>query len=398
MNPDLAHLQAYPFERLKTLKAGIAPPANLSPIFLSIGAPKHPAPEFIKQALIEHINLLELYPATKAIPELRQAIQNWLCHRFNLSSDTLDIERNILPVTGTREALFAIAQTIVDPSQNPVVMMPNPFYQIYEGAALLSHAQPYYLSTTSDNHYQPDYSDVPDDIWKRCQLLFVCTPGNPTGAVMSQADFEQVLTLAEKHDFIVASDECYSELYPDETNPPLGLLEAAHAMGNDTYKRCIAFNSLSKRSNVPGLRSGFVAGDADIIDAFYQYRTYHGCTLSIPAQHASIAAWQDEAHVLENRDKYRTKFEQVLAILSPVIEVSAPDASFYLWPKTPIDDTKFAQHLFASQNVTTLPGQYLSRSVKGFNPGQNRLRLALVATEAECLDAANRIKSSLETL
>jgi len=399
MNPNLDQLQPYPFEKLQALKSGLTPPAALSPIYLSIGAPKHAAPEWLKQTLIEHLDDIAHYPATRGIPALREAICTWLIQRYGLPADSLDPEQHVLPVSGTREALFAIAQTLIQPTPAPpMVLMPNPFYQIYEGAALLAHAQPYFLNTTAETHFIPDFAAVPESIWAHCQLLYLCTPGNPAGAVMPEETLAHVLNLAEQYDFIIACDECYSEIYPDEHCPPMGLLQAANNLGNTDYKRCLVFNSLSKRSNVPGLRSGFVAGDAELIRRFHQYRTYQGCTLPVPTQKASIAAWQDETHVRDNRTQYREKFAKVLAILSPVLDVYEPDAGFYLWPKVPIDDTTFTQGLYQTQNVTVLPGQYLSREAQGINPGQQHVRMALVATTEECVEAAHRIKHYITSL
>ncbi len=397
MNPNLSHLHRYPFEKLAQLKAGCLPPDNLEPISLSIGEPKHPAPDFALQAMIDNLSGLASYPLTKGSILLREAINNWLVQRFKLNSENIDPEKNILPVNGTREALFAIAQTIIDTTtDNPLVMMPNPFYQIYEGAAILAGAEPYYLNTTGDNHFLPDFDGVSSKNWQRCQLLYICSPGNPTGRVMPKEMLMHLIELADKFDFTIVSDECYSELYFDESQPPVGLLEAAESIGNTTYKNCLVFHSLSKRSNLPGLRSGFVAGDADIIQQFFRYRTYHGCAMPPHHQAASIAAWSDEQHVLTNRNQYREKFDIVLDILKDVIEVERPDASFYLWPKTPIDDELFCKGLYAQQNVTVLPGKYLSRDSADINPGTNRVRLALVAELEQCRIAAQRIREFIE--
>ena len=398
MNPNLDKLHPYPFEKLKALKAGISPTTDKPHIALSIGEPKHQPPEFILKELTAQLAEIGRYPPTKGLPELRQAIADWLVNRFKLNSNSIDAEKNILPVSGTREALFAIAQASVNRSTDPVVVMPNPFYQIYEGAALLAGAEPFYMNTTAATNYKPDFDAVPESIWKRCQLIYVCSPGNPTGAVIQKDDYEKLLALAEKHDFIIASDECYSELYFDDNNKPVGLLQIANELGIKDYKRCIVFHSLSKRSNVPGMRSGFVAGDAEFLEKFLLYRTYHGCGTPSFIQKASVLAWQDEQHVAENRALYRAKFKSVLEILSPVMDVSQPDAGFYLWPKTPIDDTVFARDLFAQQNVTVVPGSYLSRDNDETNPGRNHIRIALVATEAECIDAAQRIREFINTL
>ena len=398
MNPDLHRLHPYPFEKLAALKAGLTPPVDKLPIALSIGEPKHATPAFILAEINAHLPLLSQYPLTKGTAVLRETIAHWLKKRFSLPVGSIDPERHVLPVSGTREALFSFAQAVIDRREQPLVMMPNPFYQIYEGAAFLAGAEPYFLNTTPETGYLPDFSSVPPSVYERTQLLYICTPGNPTGAVMSEAALQELIALADRHDFIIASDECYSELYPDEGNPPAGLLGAAARMGRTGYERCVVFHSLSKRSNVPGLRSGFVAGDARILESFLRYRTYHGCALSPPTQAASVVAWRDEAHVRRNRDLYREKFDAVLDILQPVMDVKAPDASFYLWARTPIDDQAFTQRLFAEQNVTVLPGSFLSRSAHGSNPGANHVRMALVASVDECTEAARRIRTVIETL
>lgn len=398
MNPELEKLHPYPFEKLAALKTGLQPPAELEHIALSIGEPKHESPAFVLEAIRDALPTLANYPQTRGSLALRQAIAEWLTHRFQLPTNSVDAERHVLPVSGTREALFAFAQAVVDRHQDPLVMMPNPFYQIYEGAALLAGAEPYYLNTSAANHYIPDFDSIPTATWKRCQLLYLCSPGNPTGAVLDKTTLIKLMQLAEQHDFIIASDECYSEIYFDEARPPIGLLQAAAAAGNTEFKRCMVFHSLSKRSNLPGLRSGFVAGDADVINRFFQYRTYHGCAMPPHHQIGSIAAWQDEQHVKHNRELYRAKFDAVLNILQPVMNVSRPDAGFYLWPETPIEDTEFARGLYASQNVTVLPGQYLSRDCDNYNPGRQRIRMALVATLDECVSAAERIKNFINSL
>jgi N-succinyldiaminopimelate aminotransferase len=351
----------------------------------------------VKQVMRDSIDKLAQYPTTKGGPELRQAIAYWLENRFSL--DRVDPEQQVLPVTGTREALFAFTQAVIDNSQDsPVVVSPNPFYQIYEGAAILADAQPYYLDCIPEQGFIPDLSTVPESIWQRCQLLQICTPGNPTGAIMSVEQMQQAIALADKYDFIIASDECYSEVYFDEQAPPFGLLEACQQMGRSDYHRCVVFHSLSKRSNLPGLRSGFIAGDAAILKSFLSYRTYHGCAMSLPVQEASTAAWNDEQHVIQNRTLYREKFAAVTEILRDVLTFPEPQASFYLWPETPIDDRDFAQGLFAQQNVTLLPGQYLSRDSATGNPGKNRVRMALVAGTDECVEAALRIKQYVQSL
>ena len=398
MNPNLNHLQPYPFEKLARLKQGILPPANKAHIALSIGEPKHITPHIIQEALITHMHGLSAYPSTRGLPELRQSMVEWIARRFQIPADLLDPETQILPVNGTREALFSFAQCLVEPSKKPLVLMPNPFYQIYEGAALLAGAQPYFLNTTEENAYIPDFDAVPESVWRRCQLLYICSPGNPTGAVIPQTQLENLIELAERYDFVIASDECYSEIYAEENTPPTGLLEAAVAIGNTEFKHCVIFHSLSKRSNAPGLRSGFVAGDAEILQRYFQYRTYHGCAMPVPTQHASIAAWRDEAHVVDNRQLYREKFSAFKDILSEATAVTIPPASFYIWLKTPVSEIQFAQQLFASENVTVLPGSYLSRPFDESDPGRNHVRIALVAPIDECIDAARRIKNFIHTL
>jgi N-succinyldiaminopimelate aminotransferase len=393
MNPHLQLLHPYPFEKLAKLKQGITPPADKTPIALSIGEPKHATPHFIQEALLQHLDGLTQYPTTKGLPVLRQAIAEWLSQRFAIPDQYMDAETQILPVNGTREALFSFVQAVIDPRDKPLVIMPNPFYQIYEGAALLAGAEPYYLNTVEANGYLPDFDSVPEAIWRRCQLIFICSPGNPTGSVLSLAAHEKLLKLAEQFDFVIASDECYTELYHDEDCPPQGLLQSAYQLGNTHFKRCVIFQSLSKRSNAPGLRSGFVAGDAEIVQQYLKYRTYHGCPMPVPTQYASIAAWQDEAHVRDNRRLYREKFSAFIEILQDVCEISRPPASFYIWLKTPGADADFAQQLFAQQNITVLPGSFLSRDSAGINPGQNHVRIALVAPLAECITAAERIKA-----
>lgn len=399
MNPHISALHPYPFEKLATLKGTAPPTSSQAHIALSIGEPKHPTPNFIATTLTTHLNGLANYPTTRGIPELSETIAEWLRCRFNLGSTGPEACTQVLPVNGTREALFSFAQCIVDRSApSPLVLMPNPFYQIYEGAALLAGAQPYYLNTTKETGYIPDFDSVPDSIWKHCQLLYICSPGNPSGAVIRLESLQKLILLAEQHDFVIASDECYSEIYQQEASPPPGLLQAAYAMGNDSYRRCVVFHSLSKRSNAPGLRSGFVAGDAELLKPYLLYRTYHGCTMPLPTQYASIQAWSDEQHVLDNRCAYREKFIAVVDILKDVLDVQAPEASFYLWPKTPIDDTEFARKLYMQENVTVLPGSYLSRQHEGIIPGQNHVRMALVAPLNDCIDAAYRIKNLVLSL
>lgn len=397
MNPDLARLQPYPFEKIRALLDGVKP-ANLPPVSLAIGEPKHATPDFIHQAVADNLGGIANYPLTKGSVALREAIAAWLTRRFRLPENALDAERHVIPVNGTREALFAFAQAVVDRTAAAAVLMPNPFYQIYEGAALLAGAEPVFLACTAENGFIPDFAEVPAETWRRCQLLYICTPGNPTGAVMSLESLQALIGLAEKYDFIIASDECYSELYFDGEQPPPGLLQAAAQLGNTAWKRCVVFHSLSKRSNAPGMRSGFVAGDAEVLQRFLQFRTYHGCAMSPPFQAASIAAWNDEAHVLANRELYRQKFRAVLDILAPVMTVKMPQAGFYLWPQTPLDDETFTRELYAQAHVNVVPGSYLSREVDGMNPGANRVRLALVATVDECIEAAGRIRRVIETI
>jgi len=398
MNKNLNKLQPYPFEKLTALKTGCAPPDDLSHISLSIGEPKHPAPEIVLKPLRENLHKTNQYPLTPGMPELRQTITNWLQNRFALPAGSLNADKHILPVNGTREALFAFAQTIVERSENALVMIPNPFYQIYEGAVLLAGATPHYYGAYKENNYLPDFDAIAEHVWQRCQLIYICTPGNPTGAVIAENDLAKLIEKSKQYNFVIASDECYSEIYFDESRPPPGLLQAAANNGNRDFENCIVFHSLSKRSNLPGMRSGFVAGDARIIKSFLLYRTYHGSAMPPAHQIASIAAWSDEEHVRNNRTLYREKFDAVLNILGPIIKVNKPDAGFYIWLNTPNSDTEFAQQLFSLTNVTVLPGSYLSRSVDNKNPGANHVRMALVAPVEECIEAANRIKNYLKTL
>ncbi|MEN9501561.1 MAG: succinyldiaminopimelate transaminase [Pseudomonadota bacterium] len=397
MNPDLARLQPYPFEKIRVLLDGVKP-ADLPAVSLAIGEPKHPTPAFIHQAVLENLNGLANYPLTKGSVGLREAIAGWLTRRFQLPAGSVDPEQHVIPVNGTREAIFAFAQAVIDRTADAAIVMPNPFYQIYEGAAFLAGAEPVFLPCVEENGFIPDFAAVPASVWQRCQLLYLCSPGNPTGAVIPLATLRQVLELAEQYDFIVASDECYSELYFDEAQPPVGLLQAAASMGNTAWQRCVVFHSLSKRSNAPGMRSGFIAGDTDVLKQFLLFRTYHGCAMPPPFQIASIAAWNDEAHVQANREQYRQKFAAVMEILAPVLDVKMPDAGFYLWPKTPVDDETFTREVFAQAHVNIVPGSYLSRAVNGVSPGANRVRLALVASLAECVEAAQRIRTVVERL
>lgn len=399
MNPDLNLLQPYPFQKIAQLMQGKQPPSDKALIALSIGEPKHATPALISQAVVDHLEQLAVYPATSGMPALRETIASWLQERFNLPEQAVDPARHVLPVNGTREALFAFAQCVVDRSKaNAKVVMPNPFYQIYEGAALLAGAEPVYLPCTEENDFIPDFSAVSEQVWQGCQLVYLCSPGNPTGAVIDQQNMLNLLALAEKYDFIIASDECYSELYLDEAQPPVGLLDIAAQAGNTEFKRCVVFHSLSKRSNAPGLRSGFVAGDAEILKQFLLYRTYHGCAMPPVNQLASIAAWRDEEHVKANRDLYREKFDAVVSILQPVMDVKKPLASFYLWPKTPIDDQRFTQEIYEQEHVKVVPGSYLSRTVDGVNPGEQRIRMALVAPVDDCVEGAQRMRRYIERL
>jgi N-succinyldiaminopimelate aminotransferase len=389
MNPRLQSLQPYPFEKLRALFAGAEPDPALPHISLGIGEPRHPTPDFIKRALSESLFKLSTYPPTAGGDALRQAIADWLVKRYGLR--TVDWQTEVLPVNGSREALFAFAQAVLDPGHgDAVVVCPNPFYQIYEGAALLAGARPCYVNSTADRGFAADYGSVPEQTWRRTQLLYVCSPGNPTGKVLSLGEWEEIFALADRHGFIVASDECYSEVYFDEIRPPLGALQAAAKLGRG-FERLVMFSSLSKRSNVPGMRSGFVAGDAAILKSFLLYRTYHGGAMSPAVQDASIAAWRDEVHVRENRRKYAEKFARVTPVVQGVLPVERPEGGFYLWTPTPIADTEFARRLYAEQHVTVLPGSFLARDSGGVNPGADRVRMALVAETEECLEAARRI-------
>ena len=391
MNPLLSRLQPYPFERLRQLFADVAPNPAYRPISLGIGEPKHPTPAFIKQALAAAMEVpgsdLAGYPPTAGTPQLREACTQWLQRRYGLQ---LDAATQVLPVNGSREALFAFAQTVIDPTRPAVVVCPNPFYQIYEGAALLAGAQPWYAPSDPERNFAVDWDSVPAATWEKTQLLYVCSPGNPTGAVMPLQEWRKLFALQDRYGFVIASDECYSEIYfRDE--PPLGGLEAAARLGRQDFKGLVAFTSLSKRSNVPGMRSGFVAGDAQILKQFLLYRTYHGSAMSPIVQAASVVAWNDEQHVVDNREQYRRKFAEVTPLLERVLDVRLPDASFYLWAGVRGSDTDFARELLAQYNVTVLPGSYLAREAGGFNPGAGRVRMALVADTAECLEAAQRI-------
>ena len=396
MNPRLERLHQYPFERLARLTGGLRPPAGLAPIGMSIGEPRHAPPEVILSALRASLHRLDTYPTTIGLPELRSACAEWLQRRYRLAAGSIDPATQVLPVNGTREALFAFVQAAVDDRHEPVVAMPNPFYQIYEGAALLAGARPFLLDTTAAGQYLPDLDAVPEQVWRHCQVLFLCSPGNPTGKVLPRQLLLRALELAERHDFIIAADECYAEIYLDERSPPPGLLEVCRVSGRGRFERCIVFHSLSKRSSVPGLRAGFVCGDAQIIARFLLYRTYHGSAMPVPAQLASLAAWRDEAHAAHNRRLYREKFERVLPILSPVLPVEKPDGAFYLWTDVREDDERFTRDLFAAQAVTVLPGSYLARAGATGNPGAGRVRISLVPAVEECVQAAQRIRRFVE--
>lgn len=396
MNPRLNALQPYPFEKLRALLANTSPQTHgLASINLSIGEPKHAAPPMIGQAISAHLNGLSSYPPTKGEAALRLAIADWLARRYGIPAP--DPETQVLPVLGSREALFAFAQVVIDASAAARVICPNPFYQIYEGAALLAGAQPYFVNADPARNFGSNWASVPHDVWQRTRLVFVCSPGNPAGNVMSLDDWRQLFELADQHNFVIASDECYSEIYLDEEAPPLGSLQAARALHRADYRNLVCFSSLSKRSNVPGMRSGFVAGDAELIKQFLLYRTYHGSAMSPVVAAGSIVAWHDESHVRENRRLYRQKFDAVLPILQPVLDTQRPQASFYLWAGTPGSDTRFAQQLYSHTGITVLPGSFLAREAHGSNPGLGRIRIALVAGLDECVQAAERIAQFVRT-
>ena len=396
MNPDLNKLQSYPFQKLNALLDGAAPNTALPRIDLYIGEPKHPTPAFIREALINSLDGLAGYPVTAGQPELRQAIADWVRLRHRVK---LDATAQVVPVTGTREALFSFAQAVVDRSQpGATVICPNPFYQIYEGAALLAGASPFYLNCVPENNYAARAETVPAEVLKRTQLIYVCSPGNPTGAVMNLADWKALFELSDRFGFVIASDECYSEIYFDEAKPPLGALDAAQQLGRNGFDRLVIFSSLSKRSNVPGMRSGFVAGDAAIIKQYLLYRTYHGSVMSGSVQAASTAAWKDEQHVVQNRRLYVEKFKIAIDTLKPAIDLPYPDAAFYLWIPTPIDDAEFTRRLFIEKHMTVLPGSFLGRPSQGINPGRNRVRVALVSNLGECAESAARLRDFFMTL
>ena len=397
MNPHLDELQPYPFEKLRKLFDGITPPAGLAPIRLSIGEPQHATPAFIRQSLIDNLGGLANYPTTQGSDALRQSIASWLERRFGLPA--VSPATQVLPVNGSREALFAFAQCVIDGARpDALVLCPNPFYQIYEGAAYLAGAKPYFVNNLPGNGFASDFAAVPDEVWERVQLVFVCSPGNPTGKLLSLAEWQTLFELSDRHGFIIAADECYSEIYFDDANLPIGGLEAAHRLGRSDFRNVVMFSSLSKRSNVPGMRSGFVAGDAEVLKRFLLYRTYHGCAMAPPVQTASVAAWNDEAHVLDNRNQYREKFAACTPLISEVLGTSMPDASFYLWAKTAIPDTEFARGLLEHYNVVVLPGSFLARESQGVNPGTHFIRIALVASLTECLEATQRIRQFAQQL
>jgi N-succinyldiaminopimelate aminotransferase len=397
VNTSLANLQPYAFQRLEALFEGVEPNNKYPLIKLYIGEPRHPTPEFICAALTAGLDGLAVYPATLGGENLRRAIATWIEKRYGVPN--VDPASQIIPVNGSREALFGIAQAVVDRTRpDPVVVMPNPFYQIYEGAALLAGAQPEYLNTTAESRYALNPDQLSDAVWARTQLAYVCSPGNPTGTVLNLDDWRQLFELSDRHGFVIASDECYSEIYFEEGQAPLGSLQAAHMLGREDFRRLIMFSSLSKRSNSPGLRSGFVAGDASVLKPYYLYRTYQGGAMPPANAAASLAAWRDEKHVIENRRLYREKFDTVLDILGSSVPVERPEAAFYLWLRTPISDTEFARRLYAEYNVSVLPGSFLARTARGANPGQGYVRIALVASTAECVEAAQRIRQFFKGL
>ena len=396
MNHLLNKLQPYPFERLRELLTGVAPDASLPPLNLSIGEPKHPTPTLLTDALTGALSGLAAYPATAGTPELRAAIAGWLTRRYGLES--IDPATQVLPINGSREALFAFAQTVVDAASEAFVVCPNPFYQIYEGAALLAGATPKFVEQEPGRGFRCDWRAVPDAVWSRTQLLYVCSPGNPTGAVMDLEEWRLLFELSDRHGFVIAADECYSEIYFDEATPPVGALEVAHTRGRAGFPRLVSFGSLSKRSNAPGLRSGYVAGDAALLEAFLLYRTYHGSAMSPAVATASIAAWGDEAHVRANRAEYAAKFAALQPQLAAVLPCAMPDAAFYLWARTPIDDADFARRLLAEQAVTVLPGSFLARDAHGVNPGRGYVRIALVAARDECAEAVDRVLAFARSL
>lgn len=392
MNSALENLQLYPFQKLAGLLKDLKPNTSLSPISLHIGEPKHATPEFIKQELANNLHELAHYPTTQGSNWLRTSIATWLAQRYRL--DNINPDTQVIPINGSREALFAFAQTVVDThaTPRPVVVCQNPFYQIYEGAALLANAELFFLNSLPETRFAPQWRQLPDQIWARTQLVYICSPNNPTGRVLTLEEWQDLFALSDQYGFVIAADECYSEIYFDETHPPLGALEAAEKSGRSDFRRLVVFSSLSKRSNVPGLRSGFVAGDASILKKFLLYRTYHGSAMNPAVQAASTIAWSDEQHVIENRRLYKQKFADAMKILADALPVSMPEAAFYLWIKTPISDTSFCRRLYHEKNVVVLPGSYLAREASGINPGENYIRVALVSSVAECKEALERIR------
>ncbi len=397
VNPNLQRLHPYPFEKLRTLLEGVTPASHLAPIRLSIGEPRHATPAFIRKALADNLDGLASYPTTQGTDALRTAIAAWVARRYGIPAP--DIARQVLPVTGTREALFAFAQCVIDGTRaGAKVLCPNPFYQIYEGAALLAGAEAVFIDNLPESGFASDFDALPEAVWRDVQLVYVCSPGNPTGRVMTVPEWARLFELSDRYGFVIASDECYSEIYFDDDAPPVGALQAAAELGRKDFANIVMFSSLSKRSNVPGLRSGFVAGDEKLLAAFHAYRTYHGCAMGPAVQAASIAAWNDEAHVAENRRLYREKFAHITPMLAPWLDVQLPEAGFYLWARTPISDTEFARRLVAEYNVAVLPGSFLARESRGINPGAGFVRIALVAKPAECIEGAERIVALCRSL
>jgi len=394
MNPRLKLLQPYPFERLRGLLAGVTPPPGVAPISLGLGEPQHPTPALIKQAVTANLAGLSRYPATAGQPELREAIAAWIARRFALKA--LDPATQVLPVNGSKEALFSLVQAALDPEErDALVVCPNPFYQIYEGATLLAGARPYFINSLPSNGLEPDWESIPAGVWAKTRLVIACSPGNPHGRVMSMGEWKRLFDLSDRHGFVIVADECYSEIYFDESHPPLGALAAAQALGREGFPRLVSLSSLSKRSSAPGLRSGFVAGDRQVLESFLLYRTYHGSAMSNTVQMASIAAWKDEAHVVENRRLYREKFAAFFERVNPVLPLAMPDAAFYFWANVGGDDTAFARDLYAGTGITVLPGSYIGRDAHGVNPGRGFVRMALVSTVAESIEAATRLQEHL---
>ena len=390
-NPNLSKLMAYPFERLNNLLAPLTPNSNFTPISLSIGEPKHQPPDFALEILSDQEKvraLLATYPSTKGTTKLRQSISTWLKSRFSLE---VDYETEILPVNGTREALFSFAQAVISDKTNPIVIMPNPFYQIYEGAALLAGASTFFCSSFETNNYLQDFESIPSETWRNTELIYICSPANPTGKSLSDGQIEKLIDLAHQYDFTIASDECYSEIYSSSHKKPNSLLKISENIGNKSFEKCVIFHSLSKRSNLPGLRSGFVAGDSNLLKQYFLYRTYHGCAMAGHAQEISALAWSYESHVNENRDKYTEKFSVVEEILKDHYKLYRPEGGFYHWIKTPIDDQKFTARLMETHNVKVMPGSFLSREDNGEDPGLDHIRVAWVSEKEECIEAARRL-------